>query len=76
MTVASPGDPAILVRGLVKRYDGRAVVDGIDLEVQAGSIQGDVGPSGAGKTRAVEVLKGYRRPGEGEVRVLGRDPGG
>ncbi len=74
MTVAPPGDPAIVVRGLVKRYDGRAVVDGIDLEVPAGSIQAILGPNGAGKTTTVEILEGYRRPDEGEVRVLGLDP--
>ena len=74
MTVSPSGGPAIVVRGLVKRYDGRAVVDGIDLEVPAGSIQAILGPNGAGKTTTVEILEGYRRPDEGDVRVLGLDP--
>jgi ABC-2 type transport system ATP-binding protein len=74
VTVVPSGGPAIAVRGLVKRYDGRAVVDGIDLEVPAGSIQAILGPNGAGKTTTVEILEGYRRPDEGEVRVLGLDP--
>jgi ABC-2 type transport system ATP-binding protein len=74
VTIPPSGGPAIVVRGLVKRYDGRAVVDGIDLEVPAGSIQAILGPNGAGKTTTVEILEGYRRPDEGEVRVLGLDP--
>jgi len=66
--------PAILVRGLVKRYDGRAVVDGLDLEVTSGSIVALLGPNGAGKTTTVEILEGYRQADAGTVRVLGLDP--
>jgi len=65
---------AILVQALVKRYDGRAVVDGLDLEVARGSIVALLGPNGAGKTTTVEILEGYRRPDGGSVRVLGLDP--
>ncbi len=71
--MTSPG-PAIVVRGLRKRYGGRAVVDGIDLDVRAGSITALLGPNGAGKTTTVEILEGYRSPDEGSVRVLGLDP--
>ncbi len=71
----SPAEPAIVVRGLRKRYGGRAVVDGIDLEVGAGSITALLGPNGAGKTTTVEILEGYRSPDEGSVRVLDLDPG-
>jgi ABC-2 type transport system ATP-binding protein len=66
--------PAISVCGLRKTYDGRPVVDGIDLDVSAGSIGALLGPNGAGKTTTVEILEGYRRPDGGEVRVLGLDP--
>ncbi len=66
--------PAVLVRGLVKRYDGRAVVDRLDLEVRRGELFGLLGPNGAGKTTTVEILEGYRRADAGEVRVLGLDP--
>ena len=76
MTTATQADddPAIVVRGLRKRYDGRAVVDGIDLTVAAGSIVALLGPNGAGKTTTVETIEGYRQPDEGTVRVLGLDP--
>lgn len=70
----SASTAAISIRGLRKRYDGRAVVDGIDLDVPPGSITALLGPNGAGKTTTVEVLEGYRRADEGTVRVLGLDP--
>jgi ABC-2 type transport system ATP-binding protein len=56
--------PAIAVRGLVKRYDGRAVVDGLDLTVERGEIVAMLGPNGAGKTTTVEIIEGYRRADE------------
>ena len=68
------GPPAISVRGLAKRYGGRTVVDGIDLEVRAGELVALLGPNGAGKTTTVECIEGYRRPDAGSVRVLGADP--
>jgi len=70
-----PGAAAISVRGLVKRYDGRPVVDHLELEVVPGELFALLGPNGAGKTTTVEILEGYRRADEGEVRVLGLDPG-
>ncbi|CAN5499753.1 hypothetical protein BH20CHL7_BH20CHL7_00880 [soil metagenome] len=66
--------PAIVVEGLVKRYTGRAVVDGLSFHVRAGEIVALLGPNGAGKTTTVEVVEGYRRPDAGAVRVLGADP--
>jgi len=67
-------EPAIEVRGLVKRYDGRVVLDGIDLEVRAGELVALLGPNGAGKTTTIEIIEGYRRPDGGTARVLGVDP--
>ncbi len=71
MTTAAP---AIRVEGLVKRYAGRAVVDGLSLDVAGGSIVALLGPNGAGKTTTVEIVEGYRRADEGRVSVLGLDP--
>lgn len=70
----SPGDPAIQVNGLVKRYGSRPVVDGLSFEVQRGEIFALLGPNGAGKSTTVEILEGYRTADEGTVRVLGLDP--
>ncbi|MFI5255044.1 MAG: ABC transporter ATP-binding protein, partial [Candidatus Limnocylindrales bacterium] len=69
-----PAAAAIEIAGLVKRYDGRAVVDGLDLTVGRGEILALLGPNGAGKTTTVEIVEGFRRPDGGAVRVLGLDP--
>ena len=65
---------AVRVRGLVKRYGERAVVDGVDLDVRRGEVFALLGPNGAGKTTTVEILEGVRRRDGGEVTVLGADP--
>ncbi|MBO0900548.1 ABC transporter ATP-binding protein [Cellulomonas sp. zg-ZUI222] len=65
---------AVEVHGLVKRYDGRAVVDGLDLTADAGRVTAVLGPNGAGKTTTVECCEGLRSPDAGTVRVLGLDP--
>jgi ABC-2 type transport system ATP-binding protein len=67
-------DAAIRVTGLRKTYQGRAAVDGIDLEVERGEVFSLLGPNGAGKSTTVEILEGYRSRDGGEVAVLGHDP--
>ena len=67
--------PAIAVRGLVKRYGAIRAADGVDLTIEAGQIYALLGPNGAGKTTTVEILEGFRRRDEGDVQVLGMDPG-
>jgi len=67
-------DAVITVRGLRKRYAAVEAVAGIDLEVNRGEIFAFLGPNGAGKTTTVEILEGFRRRSDGEVRVLGVDP--
>ncbi len=67
-------EPAIRVRGLVKRYGEFEAVRGIDLEVARGEVFAFLGPNGAGKTTTVEILEGYRPRTGGEVEVLGVDP--
>jgi ABC-2 type transport system ATP-binding protein len=66
--------PAVIVRGLTKRYGRREGVHGIDLHVFRGEIFAFLGPNGAGKTTTVEILEGFRTRSDGEVQVLGVDP--
>lgn len=75
-TTAPPAGPpaAIEVRGLVKAYDDRRVVDQVDLVVPEGQVVALLGPNGAGKTTTVECIEGFRTPDGGTVRVLGLDP--
>jgi len=64
----------VYVRGLRKSYQGITAIDGVDLDITSGEIFALLGPNGAGKTTTVEILEGYRKRDEGEVRVLGEDP--
>jgi ABC-2 type transport system ATP-binding protein len=66
---------AIEVRGLRKSYGTIQAVDGVDLTVPSGEVFALLGPNGAGKTTIVEILEGYRRRDDGQVSVLGHDPG-
>ena len=67
-------NPAIQVRGLVKKYGDKTAVAGIDLTVEQGEIFALLGPNGAGKTTTVEILEGYRSANSGDIKVLGFDP--
>jgi ABC-2 type transport system ATP-binding protein len=69
-------DPAIVVRGLTKRYGDMEAVRSVDFSVDRGEVFGLLGPNGAGKTTTVEILEGYRERTDGDVRVLGVDPAG
>jgi ABC-2 type transport system ATP-binding protein len=64
-------DLAIDVRGLTKRYSGRAVVDNVSLQVPKGSICGFLGPNGSGKTTTIRMLCGLLKPDAGEGTCLG-----
>jgi ABC-2 type transport system ATP-binding protein len=65
---------AISVKNVVKSYEGRVVVNKVDLDVYSGEIFALLGPNGAGKTTFVEILEGYRKRDSGEVSVLNSDP--
>jgi ABC-2 type transport system ATP-binding protein len=68
----SPSDaPALLVRGLEKRYGDVVAVAGLDLEVDPGECFGLLGPNGAGKTTTIEICEGLTSPDAGDVVVLG-----
>lgn len=58
-------------RGLVKRFCRRAVLDGCDLAVPAGSVTGLLGANGAGKTTLLRCLLGLARPDAGSISVFG-----
>src|SRR5260370_6210490 len=59
--------------GLVKRYGGRAVVDGVAVNVQSGEVVGLLGPNGAGKTTTFYMVVGLIKPDEGRVLLGGED---
>ncbi len=63
--------PAVLCRGLVKRFGTVTALDGLDLDVARGECFGMLGPNGAGKTTTVEILEGLTQADAGDVEVLG-----
>lgn len=70
-TPSSP--PAIVVRGLAKRFGHVVAVDGISFEVPRGSVFAFVGTNGAGKSTTISCLTTLLEPDEGEITVLGHD---
>jgi ABC-2 type transport system ATP-binding protein len=66
-------DPAISIADLRKSYGSQTVLDGIDIDVPAGTVFGLLGPNGAGKTTVVKILSTLVRADSGRVRVAGHD---
>jgi ABC-2 type transport system ATP-binding protein len=70
---SSPSPPAIVATGLRKSFGDKIVLDGIDLEVAAGTTFSLLGPNGAGKTTIVQIMSTVVHADGGEVRVAGHD---
>ncbi|WP_181777641.1 ATP-binding cassette domain-containing protein [Amycolatopsis pittospori] len=66
-------ETAIAVSGLRKTFGDKVVLDGIDLEVPAGTIFSLLGPNGAGKTTTVNLLTTLMKADGGTARVAGHD---
>lgn len=65
--------PAIVARGLVKRFGDVTAVDNVDVTVPRGSVMGMLGPNGAGKTTTVKMLTTLLKPHAGAIEVAGVD---
>ncbi len=63
----SSDTPLLQTDKLVKIYGGRAVVNGVDINVRRGEIVGLLGPNGAGKTTSFYMIVGLVRPNSGRV---------
>ena len=64
---------AISARGLVKHYGDVRALDGVDLDVEQGTVVGLLGPNGAGKTTTVKILATLLKPDAGVATVHGFD---
>ena len=69
---ARPG-PAVTAEGLKMTFGKVVALDGLDLEIAAGTVFGLLGPNGAGKTTLVRILATLLRPSAGRAQVLGHD---
>src|SRR5262245_4781965 len=63
--------PLLETRALRKIYRGRAVVNGVSIDVNAGEVVGLLGPNGAGKTTTFNIVVGLVRPDDGSVHLDG-----
>jgi ABC-2 type transport system ATP-binding protein len=72
MTTTS-GRSAFAMTAVRKAYGDHVVLDGIDLDIPAGSIFALLGPNGSGKTTMVQILSTLIRADAGDVRVAGHD---
>lgn len=72
-TSAATREPAISVRGVVKRFDGRAVLDGINLDIMPGETMIIMGGSGSGKSTLLRTIIGSFPADEGQVMMFGRN---
>jgi ABC-2 type transport system ATP-binding protein len=69
--MAETATAALEARGLVKTYNGRAALRGVDFSVHAGELLAVIGPNGAGKTTLLSMLAGVTRPDRGEISLPG-----
>jgi ATP-binding cassette subfamily C protein len=61
----------LALRGVTVEYDGRTILDAVDLAVPAGSVTAVIGPSGSGKTTVADLFVGFVTPLGGTVEVDG-----
>ena len=64
---------AVRAEGLVKTFGDNRAVDGVDLQVEAGTVYGVLGPNGAGKTTTIRMLATLLRPDGGRAEIFGHD---
>jgi ABC-2 type transport system ATP-binding protein len=64
---------ALCWRNVVKRFGSKQVLQGVDLEVPAGSIVGLLGTNGSGKTTLLKCAVGLLRPQAGQCQALGEN---
>src|SRR5215211_4978663 len=66
-------DTILEARDLSRYFGGLRAVDGVNLQVQAGSLHSIIGPNGAGKTTLFNLISGTLKPTRGRVVLRGRD---
>ena len=65
--------PALVLRGLAKRFGDATAVDGVDLDVRKGEFVTLLGPSGSGKTTTLRMIVGFTRQDAGTIEIDGQD---
>lgn len=65
---------AIQVNGLTKSYNGKKVVNNLNLSVKNCTVFGLLGANGAGKSTTIECILGTKKADSGNILLLGQDP--
>ncbi len=65
--------PKIRIRGLIKRFGDKLVLDGIDLDIEAGTSMVVIGGSGSGKSVLLKCILGLIEPDAGTIEIDGQD---
>jgi branched-chain amino acid transport system ATP-binding protein len=63
--------PLLTGHGVTKRFRGLTAIQNVDFQIPEGTIYGLIGPNGAGKSTLFNLVTGYDRPSEGEIRYRG-----
>jgi manganese/zinc/iron transport system ATP- binding protein len=63
---------AIETHDLSVSYGGKAVIHGVDVEIQTGSLTGLIGPNGAGKSTLLKTIMGNVQPDHGWIKLFGK----
>jgi len=64
---------SLIVKGIMKAYNGRRVVDNLNLQVHTKEVVGLLGPNGAGKTTTFYIIMGIVRPEKGHIYLDDKD---
>ncbi len=64
------------IKNLTHFFGGLRAVHDLNLTLQGGELMGLIGPNGAGKTTVFNMVSGFYRPSEGQIRFLDHDLGG
>ena len=66
-------EPILVLKKMVKRFDGIAVLHDVDFDVRAGEVHALVGENGAGKSTLMKLAAGIHQPDAGSMTLSRRD---
>lgn len=68
------GEIVLKIEDLTKKYDNKAVVDSLSIEIKKGEIFGLLGPNGAGKSTTMNMICSIAKPTSGKIELFGKNP--
>jgi putrescine transport system ATP-binding protein len=73
MTIERAAEPFLLIRNLIKEFDGVRAVNDVSVTINKGEIFALLGSSGCGKSTLLRMLAGFETPTEGSITLGGKD---